>query len=531
MKTTIFTDQAYFANIRQQNGRYIDKTKQIYDCLGTGKYFFLARPRRFGKSLLCNTLKELFAGRKELFKGLWIENSDWKWAQHPVIKLDMTDMAGSGNTKDIFTQLISRQLHNVSALYDLKIEEPTPASLLAALVKALHGKTGLGVVIIIDEYDKPILDLVNNPAVRQEVHAALRDFYSPLKSLEPYLRLVFMTGVYKFTQTSIFSNLNNLTDLTFSYKAGSIVGYTEEELTTNFSDEIDQLAAKIKKNRPQMIEILRDQYNGYHFGVDVDTGELSDGVYNSFAMNHVFASLQLVKNWFASGSPRFLIEKIRDGHFELITPKGLLANLSTIQISSSPDDISALSLLYYAGYATLGQYFPDREKIRLVYPNLEVSQATAQELLKIFRNHEGGTLYDFAWDISDCFRLNKFDDLKELFNQALAQLTHQIIVSEEKYFQTVVLLILQMGKLQAQAEIPTNDGRMDIVVTVPGAIFILELKFNKPAADGLQQIKDKDYAKKFRSQGLPLTAVGMSIALGQVEKNKCVFDVAVEKIY
>lgn len=211
--------------------------------------------------------------------------------------------------------------------------------------------------------------------------------------------------------------------------------------------------------------------------------------------------------------------------------KGLSINFRTLNNSYDPEEITPLSLLYYAGYATLASFTPETKKVRLAYPNLEVSQAISEEFINIFKTNNALDLFDLAWDIANCFRKHQLHQLKELFNQALAQLTYQIIISQEKYFQTVILLLIHMGKLQANAEIPTNDGRMDIVIETSGEIFIVEIKFNKPAAEGLQQIKDKDYAKKFRAKGLKLTAVGLSVSLEHSTGTKnCIFDVVAEQL-
>ncbi len=530
MKRQIATTLANFADIRRLGGVYVDKTKQIYDCmLGIDKYYFLARPRRFGKSLLCATLHELFLGNKDLFKGLWIEQSDWAWETHPVIHLDMTFAAGEDNTIKKMDESLRNQLGDKIKQYDVQVDMSQEVSnIFSRLVIALYEKTGKGVVIIIDEYDKPILDLVNKPEQRMVIHEALRSFYAPLKPLEKYVRTVFLTGVYKFTQTSIFSNLNNLLDLTFSRKAGTLVGYTQAEVTTYFSEEIDALALELGCNKEQMLERLRLQYNGYRFGVNVNTGQLSESVYNSYALNNVFAALEMTEKWFTSGSPSFLIKKIQSGNFEAISPGGLHTSFSALQNSCSPNDISATSLLYYAGYATLQAYNPLPPKTAHIgYPNLEVSEAIANELLALFRRGEPSLLIRIAFEITECLKKHQITQLKELFNQALAQITYQIIIQKEHYFQTVILLILQMGRLQAEAEVPTNNGRMDIVITLPDEIIIVELKFNEPAADGLQQIFDKDYAKKFRAQGKRIIPIGLSVGLGKKVKQKsCVVDVA-----
>lgn len=532
MKKLILTSQSNFSEIRQQGGVYVDKTKEIYDCIGKDTYYFLSRPRRFGKSLLCSTLKEMFSGNRELFKCLWLDSSDWQWTTHPVIHLNMTDMAGERNTAAGVEEKLRVRLNIIAEQYGVELSKSSFIDLVfTVLVESLHKKTGRKVVIIVDEYDKPILDLIDKPEEQKEVHSVLRSFYGTFKALEASLRFVFLTGVYKFTQTSIFSNLNNLNDLTFSPKAGTLLGYTQDEVESYFSEEIDALGESLGLNRNQTLERLREQYNGYRFGVNVNTGQLSPGVYNPFGMNHTFAANQMLEKWFASGSPSFLIKKIKANSFKEIGPEGLSINFRALNNSYDPEDITPLSLLYYAGYATMISFTPETKKVRLAYPNLEVSQAISEEFINIFKTNNASDLFDLAWDIANCFRKHQLDSLKDLFNQALAQLTYQIIISQEKYFQTVILLLIHMGKLQANAEIPTNDGRMDIVIETSGEIFIVEIKFNKPAAEGLQQIKDKDYAKKFRAKGLKLTAVGLSISLEHAAGTKnCIFDVVAEQL-
>ncbi len=534
MKKLILTDQDSFTEIRRLGGVYVDKTKEIYDCIGKeSKYFFLSRPRRFGKSLLCSTLKAMFSGNRELFKGLWLDSSDWSWEKHPVIYLDMTLVAGNNASAAMAEKKLCTELHCIAQNYDVElIQDPDAASLLTALIRTLNKKYNTGVVVIIDEYDKPVLDLVSEPAMRDAVHKLLSNFYAPLKALKDHLRFVFLTGVYKFSKTSIFSKLNNLNDLTFDPKAATLVGYSQEEIESYFSYEIDVLAVKEKLDRCAMLEKLRKNFNGYRFGIDVSSGELSSGVYNPFAMNHTFAANQMVEKWFESGSPTFLIKKIAEGNFTDIGPEGLDVDFGALKNSYDPDTITATSLLYYAGYATMQEFDTHTRYVRLGYPNSEIAEATSKELYAIFVGRPALTpTHKIALKIADCLQNHQLENLKDLFNQALVQLTYKIILSHEKYFQTVILLMMNMTRLRANAEIPTNDGSMDIVVETRNEIFIIELKFNKPAAQGLQQIKNKNYAKKFKIQGLPITAIGLSISLEKdAATHKCVADVAIEQL-
>ena len=512
-KKLFLTTRAVFKNIREQGGVYVDKTKQIYDCIGKDTYFFLARPRRFGKSTLCRTLQELFLGNRKLFKGLWIDKSDWGWEKHPVIYLDMTDAAGERNTIEAFDAAIHEMLGDIAQDYGVKVaSKKTVNAHFKGLIKSLHKKFNIGVVVIIDEYDKPILDLAATGAEYKWMHSAISDLYAVLKPAEEQLRFVFMTGVFKFTQTSVFSKLNNLNDLTFNFRAGDLVGYTQEELESNFSDEINLLAAKVRVDYAGMCKLLKAEYNGYHFGVDVSAATLAPAVYNPFAINHTFAENQMVRRWFASGSPRLLIEKIKEGKFEQIRPSGLMVDFDELNTSCNPDAITGLSLLYYAGYATIAEYIEGDDTVRLGYPNTEVAVATANQLVALFVTPGDAAIQRLAKQLGQAFKNNELDQVHDLFEQVFAHLTYQIFVSHEKYFQSMIMLVLIMGKLRVEAEVPTEQGRADLVVYVADRIFVIETKFNVTAEAGLDQIKNNRYMTKFKTMGLPVEAVGINIA-------------------
>ena len=532
-KKKFLTDQAVFKEVRLQGGVYVDKTKHIYDCVSTGKYFFLARPRRFGKSTLCRTMEELFLGNRKLFKGLWIDKSDWEWKKHPVIYLDMTRASGRNSTIEVFRDSMHRIIQNIAHEYGVKI--PAPVSVAAhfdSLISALYTKFNEGVVVIIDEYDKPILDLISSSEPYKQMHRELSDLYAVLKPAERYLRLAFLTGVFKFTQTSIFSNLNNLKDLTFDPKAGDLVGYTQEELEGNFSEEIDLLSEQLGESKLKTIARLRQEYNGYRFGISIATGKLSTAVYNPFAINHTFAANDLLQRWFESGSPSLLIQKIKEGKFELIKPGGFRVNFSQIATSCNPDAIIALPLLYYAGYATIVEYFKDDDAVQLDYPNAEVARATADQLVRLFAPIDDSLIAQIASELGKAFRNNNLGQVEELFEMAFAQLTYQIFVSREKYFQSMIMLILIMGRLKVEAEVSMALQRADLIVYTPERIFIIETKFNESASKGLQQIKERRYMIKFKALGLPIEGLGININLKKPQtKRKKLVTVAWETIF
>ncbi len=383
MPRLIISDRSDFKYIRQSNAVYVDKTKQIYDCMVHKTYSFLSRPRRFGKSLLCSTLKELFLANRELFKGLWIDNSDWEWKKHPVIHLDMTSASGKGKEIKDIERALFLQLEDVAEEFGIHIkEEDRVETCFSEILKALCAKTGVGVVVIIDEYDKPMLDALGYPEHMKDNQALLQRFYAQLKNSSEYLRFVFLTGVYKFAQTSVFSGLNNIQDLTFDIKAGDLCGYTQEEMETNFGPEIDALMTKASWSRAELLIQLKENYNGYIFGYDAITGELSKSVYNSFAINTVFSSNEIVQNgWFRTGSPSFLIKQLELREFEPIQTEKLTIDPSILINSCRPESLTIETLLYFAGYVTIKEYVKEDRNLVLHLPNQEVSSALAKEIM------------------------------------------------------------------------------------------------------------------------------------------------------
>lgn len=529
-----------FREIRTNNGFYVDKTEQIYDRLGFGKYFFLTRPRRFGKSLLCSTLKELFSGNRDLFKGLWIEQSDWKWDSHPIIHLDMTSVSsGSSSIEALRSSMLDviyhfAQEHEISL--NLTIE---PARVFSNLIVALHKKYGKRVVVIIDEYDKPLTTLIDQPDAYAQTLQELKAFYGQLKSMSEHLRFVFITGVFKFAQAGIFSDLNNLTDLTFDPRVGTLLGYTQEELETNFDEGIDALAAKLGKSRDEMLGLLKDKYNGYHFGHDNDSNELSPGVYNPFGINHTFAANALLKTWFQSGNPTALIKKIRAEECQPLLHQNLVIKQEALTSSISPATITPLSMLYYAGYLTINSYDPESSLLTLVPPNIEVSQAFSNQLISELVPRQATAITTIAVAITKLLQAQSFDlsstarknpstgsgravaftpefiegsRLQDLLNQALANIGYQLLLSREDQYQLAFFMLFNSGGLRTRVEDVTQDGRIDIVIEMRHCLYIIELKIEQPAAVGIEQIKAKDYVRKFKHMNLPVWAIGIKLA-------------------
>lgn len=509
----ICIDEQSFSKIREKNGVYVDKTKIMYNCFKDGTYFFISRPRRFGKSLLCSTAAALFAGRKELFKGLWIEESDWAWDTHPVIHLDMTKAASAAYDATKVEAALMVVLRGIARDYEVSgLESSEAGSYFGELLKKLHKKTGKQVVVIVDEYDKPLLDVILKAENYKSIHEVLRNFYAQLKANSDHLRFVLLTGVFKFAQTSIFSGLNNLIDLTFLPGAAELLGYTEQEIKDNFPEHLENLAQGYKKTTPEMLVALKEKYNGYSFGVDDKAGCVIGSVYNPFAINYVFHQQQLIEQWFASGTPTLLIDKLKSQSFAGIDTSELRIKLGVLKNSYNPDEITSLSLLYYAGYVTIKNYLPQSGLLVLDFPNAEVAQSLSLYLLPQITEKRLSAFGLITEKINTLLYDQDLSDLKDLFNQALAQLPYHMFGTQESYYQTVFYLLLNASSVITFAEDMSNRGRADITVLLPKAVYIFELKMNQPAAVGIEQIKERGYAEKYRTPARQVYLIGIELS-------------------
>ncbi len=517
----ICLDNDYFPTLRAKGGVYVDKTKQIYDLFSEHTYYFLSRPRRFGKSLLCSTLAELFKGNRALFKNTWIDSSDWNWEKtHPVLHFNMTNAVSmSGNASEVRQGMI-QMLRGYAETFGLTdINEDHPRLMLTQLIEKIHAKMGKQVVVIIDEYDKPLLDVIDKHDKYPAIHDELRSFYTPLKTLSEHLRLVFLTGVFKFAKTSIFSGLNNLADLTFDPKAADVVGYTEAEMRLYFAEHLAALAGVYKTSVDEMMLILQKKYNGYKFGLNVATEEIFGGVYNSFAMNYVFAKQQLLDKWFASGSPTALLKQLADEQFTDLTPENLTLKFTALDNSCGVEEMGCLFMLYYAGYLSIQSF--SKGKVSLGFPNLEVSQAFSSMLLPLLLEKTMSTTDRISDKLHDVFVEERLADLQELLNDALAPVSYHVLknpnkktyapVPQENLYQIAFFYLFIGSNLKAVMEDATIRGRIDISIELPTIVYLLEFKVGDTAAVAIQQIKDKDYARKFKQQNRKIYAVGVSL--------------------
>ena len=490
-----------FSNIIEDDMLYIDKTEYIWNMIHTSKYIFLSRPRRFGKSLLCSTLQAYFEGKKDLFKGLFIESVEKEWTVYPVLRLSMA----SG--KHMEKEQLERYLGNRLAEYEEKYGINNPATdnndRLTALIQAAYHKTGKKVVIIIDEYDAPLLDVVHEETTLPVLRNVMRNFYSPLKDSDPYLQFVFLTGITKFSQLSIFSELNNLMNISMDEEYAAVCGITKEEMMTQAYDYIERLANANKWTHEETVRQLAKQYDGYHFTWP------SPDIFNPFSLLNAFARNRINNYWFASGTPTYLIEMLRK--FDVVP-----ADISNMQALASDFDAptenmaSITPLLYQSGYVTIKDYDSTSLLYTLDIPNGEIRIGLMDCLLPNYvsmRKEAGNTTIAKMY-----LALNK-EDLDEMFRLLQAYLLtvpYCDNANSEGHYQQLLYVIFSLFGRYVDVEVHTPTGRVDIVMKTAKALYLFELKLNMSAQAAMKQIDLKDYASKFALSGLPVVKVGIN---------------------
>lgn len=493
-----------FANVRNRNLVYIDKTHLIYDIVHeSGKYFFF-RPRRFGKSLLLSTMRYYFEGRHELFEGLAIDSLETEWRKRPVIFLDLS----RGRTIDLETlhSMINRNLAEYEQLYDIvPNKDDSYSTRLTAIIQEAHKQTGEQVVVLIDEYDAPMLDTMGDLELKKTVRNQVRDLYSPLKAQSQHLWFVFLTGITKFSQLSIFSELNNLTDISMDRRYVEICGITEEEIHDNFDDEVGELSDQYSITKEQCYARLKDMYDGYHFRPD------SIGIYNPFSLLNALDKLEFRYFWFESGTPSALVETMQRNNYPL---EHLTSEEVSSQLMSSvdSDEVSPIPLIYQSGYLTIKGFNEEFGTYQLGFPNKEVSEGFTKFLLPYYSPVSRGQEASFVSNFVKEVREGKPEAFMERLEALFASGNYQIIGDEEKYFHNAIYIIFKMLGIYVDVEHATTDGRIDLLMKTKDYIYIMEFKIDKSAEAALAQIEDKQYAKPFEADGRTIYKIGVNFS-------------------
>ena len=496
--------QQDFAGLIEWNGIYADKTKIISDLLNLSQFVFLSRPRRFGKSLLISTLKNLFEGKKELFKGLWIENN-FDWKEVPVIKIDFTRMDFD---RRMLEDALEFALQENAKKYKVELPGGSLKERFINLMKFLHDNTGERVVLLIDEYDKPIVDSINDIQKAEENREILRNFYGAIKGCSEMLRFVLITGISRFSKLSIFSELNNLADISMDKNFAAICGFTKDDLNEYFSEYKDAACEELEISRDELDEKIRFWYDGYKF----------DGkthIYNPFSILNFFSKKEFRNYWFESGLPKLLVDFIREHSVDIKE----LENTAISELDLNNFDVTKINLkalMFQTGYLTIvGKN--ENGKYVLDYPNEEVRQSFAAYLLTNFTDQKYGNHDD---KMLDSLRAGDIDGFIESVNALFASIPYQIIPKEnENYFSSLIYVMLRVLAVNITSELSSYKGRADAVIKTKNFIYIFEYKMAPiTAAEGIYQIKTKGYADEFAAD--PRKKIAVSIVVDK--EKRCV---------
>lgn len=491
-----------FSEIRERNYLYIDKTQYLVDFIDKGyKYVFLSRPRRFGKSLFASMIHAYYEGRKDLFEGLAMGEYEKDWVKHPVLHFDMS--AAKHMDKDMLERYLADMLTDQEAVFGYKSEKQDPNIRLKDLVVTANRLTGRKVALIIDEYDAPLLDMVHEELNLVALRRAMQNFYSPIKSLDPYLEFVFLTGITKFAQLSIFSELNNLFNISMYDKYSAICGISSEELHTQMLPDVERLAEHLHLSVDETFERLKRKYDGYHFSKN------SEDVYNPFSLIKALASGDIGDYWFDSGTPTYIIKLLQKYNVGLRDLTGQDAGVSDFDVS--PENMTtALPLLYQSGYLTIKHYEPMIDLYTLGYPNEEVRTGMVRSLAANYLTPAEGTNSSFVIKFVKAVIADDMEQALTLMRAYLAGVSYRLSNKTERDVQTIFYLVFSLIGSFIKVEEESAHGRADVVITLPSVVYVMELKFDGSADAALRQIDEKGYLIPYTADGKRLVKVGVN---------------------
>ena len=492
-----------FEKIRRGGYVYVDKTRQMWKMISEGSYYFLSRPRRFGKSLMVSTLEAFFAGKRELFEGLYVDGVEWDWQQYPIMHLDLN--TAKYDSAEALDNMLDEFLSRQEALFGHNEKELSFGLRFQGVLRRAFEKTGRQVAVLVDEYDKPLLQAIGKSDLQDEYRSTLKAFYGALKSCDRYIKFAFLTGVTKFGKVSVFSDLNNLTDLSLDYRYTDICGITEVELHHYFDESVQQLAEANRMTKEEAYERLRYDFDGYHFDND------SEGIYNPFSVLNTLASSRFRDYWFETGTPSFLVHQLQKTNYPLedMTREELFEDtLNSIDIM----DENPLPLLYQSGYLTIKGYDPEFHTYRLGFPNREVEEGFVKYLIPFFSPNKAEKPQVFIAQFVKDIRNGNAEGFMQRVERFFAGGDYQVAGRAELYFQNTLWVLFKLLGFYVDVERHTTDGRMDILVQTTDYVYILELKIDQSANAALQQIEQKQYAAAFAGDHRRLYKIGVSFS-------------------
>ncbi len=494
-----------FKEIIEGGYAYVDKTEVIYRLIESGKYYFLSRPRRFGKSLMLSTMEAYFSGKKELFKGLWLGEAEGvDWTPYPVLRLTLVDADAS--SAHSVSKLIQSQLSEWEELFKVtNITEPLGRR-FHNVIKHIATTTGQQVVVLIDEYDKVLVNTIHDSDLHEEMKVILKPVFSVLKAADQYIKFAMLTGVSRFSKLSIFSDLNNLKDISLDDRYCTICGITENEVRKYFKPGVDDFANKMNTDFEGMMQILKDNYDGYHFST------YCPDMYNPFSLINALDDRKILHRWFESGTPTFLLERIRNTDEDL---KSLLSPIVSARFltNTSINDTNLTSILYQTGYLTIKSYDQEEDEYTLGLPNKEVSVGMYENLLPFYSGRDIKVNEDVLREIRKCIKAGNVDGFMEILQSFMAGISYHLSENKsEIYYENNLFIILKLLGFEIMTEVATSCGRIDAVLKTPKYIYVIELKLNGTAEQAIEQIHNKQYDLPYRHDGRQIICLGVSFS-------------------
>ena len=491
-----------FEKLRRDGYWYVDKTEQMYRLVTTGSYYFLSRPRRFGKSLLISTLEAYFQGKKELFEGLAVHGLEKEWLEYPILHLDLNTR--KYDTPEALEQELSKHLEQWEKEYGDEYSGRAVEERFYHIIRMAYEKTGRRVVILVDEYDKPMLQAIGNNALQDRYRSTLKAFYGALKSQDGNIRFALLTGVTKFGKVSVFSDLNNLMDISRDERYTDICGISEKELLDNFSEDIRDLALANGQTFEQACAQLKEDYDGYHFCPD------SIGIYNPFSLLNTFAKMRYGSYWFETGTPTYLVELLKKNRCDLKETFWIEADdgmLDNIFIDDNP-----VPVLYQSGYLTIVGHGSLPGTYRLGFPDLEVERNFVRYIFPFYANvdrvRSASEIKKFVLEIGS----GDIDGFMERLRSFLAGCPYELARDIELHYQNVLFIVFRLAGLYTEVEYRTSRGRIDLVLQTADYIYVMEFKLDGSAEDAIKQIEDRQYALPFASDPRKLFKIGVNFS-------------------
>ncbi len=492
-----------FEKIRQDGYFYVDKTALMYRMVKTGSYYFLSRPRRFGKSLLISTLEAYFQGKKELFEGLAVEKLEKDWIKYPILHLDLN--IEKYDTPDSLDKILDSSLTAWEKIYGAEPSERSFSLRFAGIIQRACEKTGRRVVILVDEYDKPMLQAIGNEALQKQFRNTLKPFYGALKTKDGSIKFAMLTGVTKFGKVSVFTDLNNLKDISMDERFVDICGITENEIHENLKDELNELAQKQNMSFEEVCRELKVCYNGYHFM------ENTMGIYNPFSLLNTFDKMKFGSYWFETGTPTYLVKLLKKHHYNL---ERMAHEETDSQVLNSIDSESTnpIPVIYQSGYLTIKGYDEEFGMYRLGFPNREVEEGFVRFLLPFYANVNK---VESPFEIQKFVREVRSGDYNSFFRRLqsfFADTTYEVIREQELHYENVLFIVFKLVGFYTRVEYHTSEGRVDLVLQTDKFIYVMEFKLDGTAEEALQQINNKHYALPFASDERKLFKIGVNFS-------------------